>query len=73
MVYPEQDGNNIMVFFIKCYSIYRIRFYQLRLAKSAIFSPRLHYYQEAVDTYIRSREEESYNRSFLRGLSNWKI
>jgi len=41
----------------------RIRFYQLRLAKSAIFSPRLPYFQEAVDNYIKSIEEERYQGS----------
>jgi len=36
----------------------RIRFYQLRLAKSDIFTPRLYLYQETVDDYVRSREED---------------
>lgn len=47
----------------------RIRFYQLRLAKSAIFSPRLYMFQEAVDNYIRSIEEDSYRYSGQPGVS----
>lgn len=38
----------------------RIRFYQLRLAKSAIFSPRLSIFQQEVDLYLESQEEDLY-------------
>jgi len=47
----------------------RIRFYQLRLAKSAIFSPRLPYFQEAVDDYIKSIEEDLYR--YQSSTSYW--
>jgi len=36
----------------------RIQFYQLRLAKSDIFSPKLYLFQEAVDHYMKSREDD---------------
>jgi len=38
----------------------RIRFYQLRLAKSAIFSPRLSIFQQEVDLYLEAQEEDLY-------------
>jgi hypothetical protein len=47
--------------------MYRIHFYQLRLAKSDIFSPRLCRYLEDVDFHMNSQENSRrYKRRHLK-------